>query len=407
MQPVVRLIERAQENFDGSGPLALKGQEIPLESRILAVALERPEEVLDPELLADQPLAIDSVGAENLVRLARRQAESSHFETALATLSQALELSQQFPDLRLEMGRARAEVLGQQGRFQSARQELLTLLQEAERQELDLVFAELALQAAELEDWSGREAALDRAEAIFELWERHHDLARLRVLRGAADPVDQETDSGVLRVEMLGGVRLSFGATVLNDDHRVSRKDRSLFCYLAYHAGQPQHEEKLMDLFWPRGGKKALHSLHNSISQIGKTLAHLLPERAKRTIQKKRDGYVFGAVVDHTVDVHLFRQALARAGRAGSEAVTELHEADQLYQGEFLEGTYEAWAEPLRVQLAQELTDCRLQLADHFTRQQKFSVAVQLWQRVNPGQAHRTKNVKGPETRTPRPRWGG
>lgn len=181
------------------------------------------------------------------------------------------------------------------------------------------------------------------------------------------------------RVYLFGSPR------VLRDGREVdawrSRKDRDLFAYLAAHRGQVQSEDKLMDLFWSSGGKKGLHSLHNSVTQIRKTLE----DPRRELLQRKLDGYCVAA--DCWVDSEEFSRAFL-AGRklAGEglweEAIPLLHEADGLAAQEFLAGQYADWTQAPRARLGEQAMECRSLLADYFRQRGKHVVAVELWKRV-------------------------
>ncbi len=397
LRAVAHLQERARENWDGTGPLGLQGEEIPLDSRVLAVAMDRPDSCLDPELKklldSENPGALPSdrtVGSENLIRLADKHRELKRSEVALELYQRAFEASSGQPEIQLAALLGRKSVLLAMG--QDVAGEVARLLQLADRNGLDLAYAEQALEAAEGGQLKEAAEPLERAAKIFELWEMRSQAERARKLiapvtgpQAPSSPIQQTQ----VEVEILlfGGLRIVSGETTHDDESWVARKDRSLLAYLAYHAGEILHEDRLIDLFWEKGGKKGRHSLHNAISQIRKTLASVLGSRAKKLIQKRRDGYLFGDAVSHRIDVQEFSRHLERGRQlAGdeswSQALEHLQKADALYTGEFLAGTYESWATPIRVTLGQQLTECRQLLASHFTRVEKHEIALQLWERV-------------------------
>ncbi|MBS2038288.1 GAF domain-containing protein [bacterium] len=153
-----------------------------------------------------------------------------------------------------------------------------------------------------------------------------------------------------------------------------TRKNRDLLAYLAAHAGQVIHEDRLMDLFWSQGGKSGLHSLHNSVTQLRRTLG-------KKWISRRFDGYTLAP--EAWVDTEQFAQALREGRRAQpDQAVQHLSRAEALAEGGFLESFQDEWTEALRLRLADELSQCRKLLADHFARHGKHVLAVELWKRV-------------------------
>lgn len=153
-----------------------------------------------------------------------------------------------------------------------------------------------------------------------------------------------------------------------------TRKNRDLLAYLASHFGQVINEDRLMDLFWSQGGKSGLHSLHNSVTQLRKSLG-------KRWIQRKFDGYTLAS--DAWVDTEQFARALREGVRAApEEAAAHLSLAESLAEGEFLESFQDEWTEAPRLRLSEDLQRCRALLAEHFSRHGKHILAVELWKRV-------------------------
>jgi DNA-binding SARP family transcriptional activator len=187
------------------------------------------------------------------------------------------------------------------------------------------------------------------------------------------------TPSKGLAISLFGPFRVAVEGAPVED--WSTRKNRDLLAYLALHRGQVVHEEKLMDLFWSQGGKKGLHSLHNSITQIRKSLG----DSRRAVVVRKLDGYVLGPGC--WIDVEEFSRAFAQgrsAARQGrwEEALSHLGTAEALAGGEFLEGCYCDWTMPDRQRLGEQLVQCRTLLAEHFSRHGKHLVAVELWKRV-------------------------
>ena len=380
LRPVLDLVEKSKENWDGSGPLGLQGEQIPLEARVLAVALDRPKQTLDPFLVSGKSVEVGALGMKNLLRLAEKHLDLGRAPEASQILRRAEALEPREPELLVAFGRVKARVEKEQGDIISAASELLGMLKLARINHLELTSAELTLELAELGPFPQQDDALREAVTTFERWERVQELSRAEAfLRGEIVTPKQE-QSALLEIQLFGGVTVRFGDNIMDDESWVSRKDRSLFAFLSYRSGQVIHEDKLIDLFWGRGGEKARHSLHNAVSKIRRALKSLLGEDAKRLIQKKRDGYLFGAVVPHRVDVLEFSRLVEMGIR--EKDIASLREADELYQGEFLQGTYESWADGVRWELREQLSSCRAGMAAYFSNAGKPEVARCLWERV-------------------------
>ncbi len=161
-----------------------------------------------------------------------------------------------------------------------------------------------------------------------------------------------------------------------------SRKDRSIFCYLATQVGREVHEETLMELFWPsKEPDKARHSLHNSVTQIRKCLG----EQARDVVQRRFDGYILSQDCwTDLVEFESFFESARRAVRRGEKdaAVADFQRAESLVRGEFLEGMLEDWLLEHRAQLALQSVECRTFLADDFQSRGKHLLALEIWQRV-------------------------
>lgn len=157
-------------------------------------------------------------------------------------------------------------------------------------------------------------------------------------------------------------------------EHWSTRKNRDLLAYLASQFGQVVHEDRLVDLFWGQGGKSGLHSLHNSITQLRKSLG-------KEAVVRTFDGYKLAP--EAWVDADQFARAFREGRRAApEEALNLLSRAEALVEGDFLEGWQADWAEVARQRWSEELRQCRALLAENFARHGKHILAVEVWKRV-------------------------
>lgn len=153
-----------------------------------------------------------------------------------------------------------------------------------------------------------------------------------------------------------------------------TRKNRDLLAYLASQFGQVVHEDKLVDLFWGQGGKSGLHSLHNGVTQLRKSLG-------KEAVVRVLDGYKLSP--DAWVDADQFARVFREGRRAApEEALNLLSRAEGLVEGEFLEGFQTDWADSARQRWSEELRQCRALLAETFARHGKHILAVEVWKRV-------------------------
>lgn len=196
---------------------------------------------------------------------------------------------------------------------------------------------------------------------------------------GQSDSLRDPPPSLGPRISLFGPLQVQIGERIITD--WSTRKDRDLFAYLAAHRGQVVHEEKLMDLFWSQGGKNGRHSLHNSITQIRKTLG----DTKREVVLRKLDGYSLAA--DCWTDIEEFSRTYKsgkEAARKGlwDEALFELGRAESLAERAFLEGSEAEWIDPLRLRLSEQVIECRSLLAEDFRSRGKHLLAIELWKRV-------------------------
>ena len=183
-----------------------------------------------------------------------------------------------------------------------------------------------------------------------------------------------------LQARLLGRFRLQQNGQTLPEDLFNARKVRSLFAYLAWRRGQETGEENLIDMFWQQNPEKARHSLHNAVSQLRKTLRPLLGELG---LVKTADGYVLEKGGPLWVDSEQFLQHCEEARRLPpAEAAAELRKAEALYSGDFLEGNYEEWTEPIRSRLREELVRLLSSLARHYFQAGKHEISLDYWRRL-------------------------
>jgi two-component SAPR family response regulator len=196
----------------------------------------------------------------------------------------------------------------------------------------------------------------------------------------------QTTTAADLQLHLLGYFHLSVNGRPLEEDGLATKKTRNLLAFLASRRGQEVDEEVLIDVFWEHAGPKAKHSLHNAISQIRKALKPILGENAT-VVAKRRQGYV---LEDHPrlwIDIDQFQKhsdeahRLASMNRSGDAAI-ELKKAEAIYRGDFMEGTYEDWTEPIRTRLLNQLTQLLTALARHFFERSKYEVSLDYWKRL-------------------------
>lgn len=149
-----------------------------------------------------------------------------------------------------------------------------------------------------------------------------------------------------LRVELLGGLRVSVGRRRIPDTEWRLRKPAGLVKLLALARGHRMHREQVMDLLWPGLDPQAAGAnLRKAVHHARRVLDS---EEGTRYLVSTLDTLSFSS--DVWVDVDAFEASASEARRTGDAAAYE--RAVELYAGELLpEDRYEDWAIPRREEL--------------------------------------------------------
>ena len=374
------------------------------ETRILERAQETQGESHGPEFSLPEE---DWVGLDNLLRLANKHRALGHWGPAEALYRRMLGsgLSEE-SELRVKLelfllSVQRGKPLAELGREvkESARtlhlrrlesQAILNLgrLGECSADELEdarEVFrgwdepVEVACCDLLLEQSGDRRAAVTghRPEVLEQAWQLLPEMALRRT--------DERECEGDYSVKLFGPFRVESRGAVMADSEWKSRKDRMLFAYLCAHPERVIMEEELLELLWSRGGEKARHSLHNSVSQTRRILSRFTGIEGKDLIARVGDGYQVGDLF--RIDLAVFRSCLEKGVKeslAGSWSTALLHlqRADRLVGGDFMEGDYQEWTFPLREEVERSLTDLLSMLGGYYSHRGKPERALEYWQRV-------------------------
>jgi DNA-binding SARP family transcriptional activator len=169
-----------------------------------------------------------------------------------------------------------------------------------------------------------------------------------------------------------------------------SDKVRALLAYLALEAEQPHRRDALAGLLWPERPERAAHlSLNQALSNLRQAigdrtapapLLRITPE----TIQ-------FDRASDHDLDVAAFShllnacdQHLHRHAETCTSCARRLHQAVELYRGDFLDqfflsdsAAFEEWTLLKREQLHRRAIVAFARLADYHERRGEYDQAQQ------------------------------
>jgi len=186
----------------------------------------------------------------------------------------------------------------------------------------------------------------------------------------------------VLEIQLFGGFSVQFGGEPLPP--LPSRTARSLFAYLALHAGHPQARTLLAHRFWPDATEsRARRRLSHALWQVQDALGELAPGNAY--LLTPGDTVLFDASAAYWLDVEEFEQRLDRVDAAGgvdAAAMRELRRCVELYHGDLLAGAYEPWAVDEQARLGQRYVTALGRLIEGCKQRGNFDEALTLARRL-------------------------
>jgi predicted ATPase/DNA-binding SARP family transcriptional activator len=171
-------------------------------------------------------------------------------------------------------------------------------------------------------------------------------------------------NSGRMRVELLGGSRLSIGEREVPRDAWRLRKAWSMAKLLALAPAQRLHRDELIERLWPgvdpaagrNDLKQALHAARRAVEREG-------AEPSARPFFRLHDGMIVLSIPPADVDVDGFIDAVAEARRARDRDAYRA--ALRLYRGDLLpEDQYEDWVVSRREELRDLYHAAMLEAAD-------------------------------------------
>jgi len=185
-----------------------------------------------------------------------------------------------------------------------------------------------------------------------------------------------------VRVETLGGFRVTVAGPVLADDAWGRRKARQLFKCLLSRPRQRVAKDRLVEWLWPDSDPEAAGStLRSTVHALRSTLRQAGLDASRDIILVDRDA-VGVATADVWVDADEFERLLA-AATTSDEPLPLLEEADALYAGEYLpDDPYEDWTAERREALKRGWMELQLALAKHRERNGDPDGAAKALQRL-------------------------
>jgi predicted ATPase/DNA-binding SARP family transcriptional activator/DNA-binding CsgD family transcriptional regulator len=185
-----------------------------------------------------------------------------------------------------------------------------------------------------------------------------------------------------VRVELLGGFRVSVGARIVREQEWRLRKAGNLVKLLALAPEHRIHREQIMDLLWPElDMKSSANNLHYTLHFARRMFEPALEITTSRYLAFR--GELLALCPDEPlwVDVEAFEDAAAAARRSRVTAAYRL--TRDLYTGDLLpEDRYERWAEDRRQGLRVVYFALLVELAALYEEQEQPGLAIEALQKV-------------------------
>ena len=191
-----------------------------------------------------------------------------------------------------------------------------------------------------------------------------------------------------LTIKMLGPVEVYRDpARPLAADAWTTKRARDILCFIASRRHRRASKDTIIDTFWGESDFDAVEkNFHPTVSHIRKALNSNQP--VKQNFLLYRDGdYLLSQDFSYFIDTEEFDRLTAEgesAKRAGDHErfVAAYERALALYRGDFMQGSYEEWAEEQRSYYKEQYLRMLETLAVAAQKQEDWARSLQLAQRI-------------------------
>jgi ATP/maltotriose-dependent transcriptional regulator MalT/two-component SAPR family response regulator len=192
-----------------------------------------------------------------------------------------------------------------------------------------------------------------------------------------------------LIIKLFGGLEVKKEDGTKFDIHWVSRKTKSLFCYLIVNRKMPISKDSLIEIFWPDVGiKEARHNLHTSITFIRNALQGILHcELPKKEIILYKDNcYVLNPMITLKVDTEEFDNLIETAkGIENKDTVKPYRiyqKALKIYKGDYCADLYDQWCDEKRTYYREMVCQLLKKMAEFQFSKKKFEQSLNLYRQA-------------------------
>ncbi len=191
-----------------------------------------------------------------------------------------------------------------------------------------------------------------------------------------------------LTINMLGSVEIFRDpARPLAADAWVTKRARDILCFIASRRHRRASKDTIIDTFWPDADFAVVEkNFHPTVSHIRKALNSNQP--LKQNFLLYRDGdYQLNSEFSYLIDIEEFDRLVsegetARRARDHETVVRSFENALGLYRGEFLQGSYDDWAEEQRTYYREQYLRLLETLASAAQKAEDWPRALQLAQQI-------------------------
>ena len=208
-------------------------------------------------------------------------------------------------------------------------------------------------------------------------------------VRGAArDEGHEGGEPEAIRIQLLGGFRVSVGARIIEQSEWRLRKAASVVKLLTLAPSHHLHREQVMNRLWPGSGRKAAsNNLRRVLHAARKVLD---PDLGSRYLVSEDESLVLCPKSDLWVDVEAFEASASSARRSRDPAA--YRSTVHLYTGDLLPGNlYEEWAEDRRVELRNKYLMLLIELSKLREERGDSGSAIEVLQEVVTSEPHYEK----------------
>ncbi len=192
-----------------------------------------------------------------------------------------------------------------------------------------------------------------------------------------------------LIIELFGGLQVKKEDGTKFDIHWVSRKTKSLFCYLIVNRKMPISKDLLIENFWPDFGvKEARHNLQTSITFIRNALKGILQcELPKKEIILYKDScYGWNPMISFKVDTEEFDNLIETARGIENKDTIKPYKISQkaleIYKGDYCADLYDQWCDEKRIYYREMVCQLLKKMAEFQFSKKKFEQSLNLYRQA-------------------------